>query len=170
MSEQLTARVDVDLAEGPVLSRRSPIRWVMLVVGLAIALALPWFVYPPVAMDVAAWGLFAAFYLVTAAALLPAADSFKSARPFCRALAARVPSGEPVATYRFWQWRAEYTFYGDRAFASLQTPEQLRDWRGRWVLVEDWALPEARSVLGDAPTALTGRVGRGTIVLLGPLH
>ena len=31
----------------------------MLVVGLAIALALPWFVYPPVAMDVAAWGLFA---------------------------------------------------------------------------------------------------------------
>src|SRR5215207_6309245 len=59
MSEQMTARVDVDLAEGPVLSRRSPVRWVMLVVGLAIALALPWFVYPPVAMDVAAWGLFA---------------------------------------------------------------------------------------------------------------
>ncbi len=118
----------------------------------------------------AAWGAFAAFYLVTAAALLPAADAFKSARPFCRALAARVPSGEPVATYRFWQWRAEYTFYGERAFASLQTPEQLRDWRGRWVLVEDWALPEARTVLGDAPAALTGRVGRGTIVLLGPLH
>ena len=59
MSEQMTARVDVDLAEGPVLSRRSPLRWIMLVVGLAIALALPWFVYPPVAMDVAAWGLFA---------------------------------------------------------------------------------------------------------------
>ena len=59
MSEQLTARVDVDLAEGPVLSRRSPVRWVMLVVGLAIALALPWFVYPPVAIDVAALGLFA---------------------------------------------------------------------------------------------------------------
>jgi len=37
MSEQMTARVDVDLAEGPVLSRRSPVRWVMLVVGLAIA-------------------------------------------------------------------------------------------------------------------------------------
>ena len=59
MSEQLTARVDVDLAEGPVLSRRSPLRWVMLVVGLAIAVGLPWFVYPPVAMDIAAWGLFA---------------------------------------------------------------------------------------------------------------
>ena len=59
MSEQLTARVDVDLAEGPVLSRRSPVRWVMFVLGWVIALALPWFVYPPVAMDIAAWGLFA---------------------------------------------------------------------------------------------------------------
>lgn len=59
MSEQLTAKVDVDLSEGPVLSRRSPLRWVLLAVGLVIALALPWFVYPPVAMDVAAWALFA---------------------------------------------------------------------------------------------------------------
>lgn len=59
MSEQLTAKVDVDLSEGPVLSRRSPLRWVLLAVGLVIALALPWFIYPPVAMDVAAWALFA---------------------------------------------------------------------------------------------------------------
>ena len=59
MSEQLTAKVDVDLSEGPVLSRRSPLRWVLLAGGLVIALALPWFIYPPVAMDVAAWALFA---------------------------------------------------------------------------------------------------------------
>jgi branched-chain amino acid transport system permease protein len=59
VSDQMTARVDVDLAEGPVLSRRSPVRWVMFVLGWVIALALPWFVYPPVAMDIAAWGLFA---------------------------------------------------------------------------------------------------------------
>nr|WP_260174096.1 branched-chain amino acid ABC transporter permease [Nocardioides albus] len=31
----------------------------MLAVGLTVALALPWFVYPPVAMDIAAWALFA---------------------------------------------------------------------------------------------------------------
>jgi len=59
VSDQMTARVDVDLAEGPVLSRRSPLRWVLFVLGWVIALALPWFVYPPVAMDIAAWGLFA---------------------------------------------------------------------------------------------------------------
>ena len=34
-------------------------RWTLLAVGLVVALALPWFVYPPVAMDIAAWALFA---------------------------------------------------------------------------------------------------------------
>lgn len=34
-------------------------RWALLAVGLVAALALPWFVYPPVAMDIAAWALFA---------------------------------------------------------------------------------------------------------------
>ena len=59
MSDQMTARVDVDLSAGPVISRRSPLRWVLFVLGWVVALALPWFVYPPVAMDIAAWGLFA---------------------------------------------------------------------------------------------------------------
>jgi branched-chain amino acid transport system permease protein len=31
----------------------------MLAIGLVITLALPWFIYPPVAMDIAAWALFA---------------------------------------------------------------------------------------------------------------
>jgi len=34
-------------------------RWALLGVGLVVALALPWFVYPPVAMDIAAMALFA---------------------------------------------------------------------------------------------------------------
>ncbi|MBF9132594.1 branched-chain amino acid ABC transporter permease [Plantactinospora sp. S1510] len=34
-------------------------RWVLLAVGLVAALALPWFVYPPVAMDIVAMALFA---------------------------------------------------------------------------------------------------------------
>jgi len=38
---------------------RSWQRWTLLAVGLVSALALPWFVYPPVAMDIAAWALFA---------------------------------------------------------------------------------------------------------------
>jgi len=37
----------------------SLLRWVMLLVGLVAALVLPWLIYPPVAMDIAAWALFA---------------------------------------------------------------------------------------------------------------
>jgi hypothetical protein len=119
-----------------------------------------------------AWGLFAAFYpRRPGGALLPAADSSSPARPFCRALGGARP-------LRRSRWRPTASGNGARSTPSTAiAPSQACRRRsssgtgeGRWVLVEDWALPEARSVLGDAPTALTGRVGRGTIVLLGPLH
>jgi len=43
------------LAEG-----RSPVaRLSLLVIGLVVAFGLPWYIYPPVALDVAAWALFA---------------------------------------------------------------------------------------------------------------
>jgi branched-chain amino acid transport system permease protein len=39
---------------------RSPLaRLAMLVVGLVVAFGLPWWIYPPVALDVTAWALFA---------------------------------------------------------------------------------------------------------------
>ena len=38
---------------------RSSRHWLLVGLGLVFALALPWFVYPPVAMDIAAWALFA---------------------------------------------------------------------------------------------------------------
>jgi branched-chain amino acid transport system permease protein len=38
---------------------RSRRGWLLVVLGLVLALALPWFVYPPVAMDIACWALFA---------------------------------------------------------------------------------------------------------------
>jgi len=42
------------------LERTSPwVRYGLLLVGLAAARALPWYVYPPVAMDIACWALFA---------------------------------------------------------------------------------------------------------------
>ena len=47
--QQLTARTDVDLAKPSILSRRSPWRYVMLLVGLAILVLLPYQIYPPVA-------------------------------------------------------------------------------------------------------------------------
>jgi len=39
---------------------RRPLRYLLLAAGLLLALALPWLIYPPVAMDIACWALFAA--------------------------------------------------------------------------------------------------------------
>jgi branched-chain amino acid transport system permease protein len=46
-------------ASQPSGRRRNTLRWVMLAAGLVAALGLPWVIYPPVAMDIAAWALFA---------------------------------------------------------------------------------------------------------------
>lgn len=60
MSQQLVSKVDVELPSEPSLTARRPVlRWVGLAVGLVVVLALPWYIYPPVAMDIAAWALFA---------------------------------------------------------------------------------------------------------------
>jgi len=39
---------------------RRSLRYPLLAAGLLLALALPWLIYPPVAMDIACWALFAA--------------------------------------------------------------------------------------------------------------
>jgi branched-chain amino acid transport system permease protein len=41
------------------VSGRPRQRLVLLAIGLAVALTLPWVIYPPVALDIAAWALFA---------------------------------------------------------------------------------------------------------------
>lgn len=56
-AQRETAQLQVD--EEPVLRLRNPLTWVLIAVGAAVLLALPWYVYPPVAMDILAWGLFA---------------------------------------------------------------------------------------------------------------
>ena len=43
----------------PVDRHQSSLRWPLLAIGLVATLALPWLIYPPVAMDIAAWALFA---------------------------------------------------------------------------------------------------------------
>jgi branched-chain amino acid transport system permease protein len=42
-----------------IVSRLFAARPVLLVVGLVVAFGLPWWIYPPVALDIAAWALFA---------------------------------------------------------------------------------------------------------------
>jgi branched-chain amino acid transport system permease protein len=47
------------LAAGRLGTAPAALRWLLLSAGLLVALGLPWFVYPPVAMDIASWALFA---------------------------------------------------------------------------------------------------------------
>ncbi|EWT02243.1 branched-chain amino acid ABC transporter permease [Intrasporangium oryzae NRRL B-24470] len=55
----MTASVDVDLSQPSILSRRSPWRPLLLLGGLVVLVMLPYWIYPPVAMDILCWGLFA---------------------------------------------------------------------------------------------------------------
>ncbi|WP_137120430.1 branched-chain amino acid ABC transporter permease [Segeticoccus rhizosphaerae] len=59
MTEQSAPTAQLEQTAEVAPARRSTVRWVLLAIGLVAAIALPWFVYPPVAMDIAAWALFA---------------------------------------------------------------------------------------------------------------
>jgi branched-chain amino acid transport system permease protein len=62
MTTQTTSVIpdtSVEEAHAALVEGRSWQRWGLLAVGLAAALSLPWFIYPPVAMDIAAMALFA---------------------------------------------------------------------------------------------------------------
>lgn len=61
MSAQLTETTRVETAASATPDRKlNPLaRAGLLVLALLVLLALPWLIYPPAAMDIAAWGLFA---------------------------------------------------------------------------------------------------------------
>ena len=59
MTTSVIPESSVEEAHAALAGGRPWQRWVLLAVGLFVALALPWMIYPPVAMDIAAWALFA---------------------------------------------------------------------------------------------------------------
>ena len=59
MTRSVVTEAPVTGVDAPAPGRSSRLRWVLLAVGLVAALALPWLVYPPVAMDIVAMALFA---------------------------------------------------------------------------------------------------------------
>lgn len=61
MSAQLTETTHVQTAASSAPERKvNPfLRAGLLLLALLVVLALPWYIYPPVAMDIMAWGLFA---------------------------------------------------------------------------------------------------------------
>lgn len=108
----------------------------------------------------------AAFYVVASVAVIPALDVVKSARPLCSEIEAMLRPGDRIASFNFWNWRAEYRYYLGRPIENLPGDAPLREaWGGpeRLVLlVEAEQLARARTVIGERPAALQRGVGSAT--------
>ncbi|MBZ5637493.1 MAG: glycosyltransferase family 39 protein [Acidobacteriia bacterium] len=107
--------------------------------------------------------------ILAAVSLFPAANRFKSARPFCEQVIARVSPEEPLASYRFWAWRASYAFYTHRAIPNLESAKDLASFlaagRRSFVIVEEAEVTEARSVLGGREPLVRAEIGGTTAYL-----
>ncbi len=115
------------------------------------------------AAPLALLALVVATYLAAAVAVLPAVDRFKSARPFCERVREIVPAEAELVSYRFWSWRASYSFYLGRTIRNLESREDLvRLAAGPdrlFVLVEDERAREARETLGGPEPLARAPVG-----------
>jgi 4-amino-4-deoxy-L-arabinose transferase-like glycosyltransferase len=122
-----------------------------------------------VAAPAALLSLLIVLYLVASIWVLPAANAYKSARPFCERVGSVVPPGSPLASFRFWDWRASYPFYLRRPIPNLQSPEELREYWERdeqvFVIVHRARLEEARTVVGEAAPWVRAEVGSRTVYL-----
>jgi hypothetical protein len=108
-------------------------------------------------------------YLLAAVWVLPAANAYKSARPFCFKLQALVGEDAPLRSYGFWSWRASYSYYTDRSIENIDSPGGLRRFWSRnervFLLVERGRLEEVRKLLDDATLLISDRVGSNEIYL-----
>lgn len=108
-------------------------------------------------------------YLLASVVILPSIDAYKSARPFCERVGALVGGDRQLASFRFWDWRASYTFYAHRPIRNLASLESLRDyWQDSgqvFLIVEDSKLGEARAVLGDREPLARRAIGDETAYL-----
>ncbi|MEO1367797.1 MAG: hypothetical protein AAFX50_11525, partial [Acidobacteriota bacterium] len=104
------------------------------------------------------------FYVIASAWVLPAVNPVKSARAFAGEIDRRVTArGMPIASYRFWDWRAGYAYYADREIPNLDRPPELmafwRDHDQAYVLVEGAHVDELESLLPSAELAHRARIG-----------
>jgi 4-amino-4-deoxy-L-arabinose transferase-like glycosyltransferase len=137
--------------------------WLLIAGGMTI---LAGFVVPRRARIVAPAALLALVLsaeLLAAVSLFPAANRYKSARPFCEEVRAKVAPDDPIASFRFWTWRASYAYYTGRAVPNLESAEELASYlagaRASYVIVEDRELPEARKLLRGREPLVRATIG-----------
>ena len=116
-----------------------------------------------VAVPAALATAFGLVFLVASMTVLPALDAAKSARPFCAEIERRAGAGDEIASFDFWNWRAEYAYYLGRPLTRISGAEALEEaWRGPkrlFVVVEEDRLAAAREAIGAIEPAYARRTG-----------
>lgn len=110
----------------------------------------------------------AAVYLIVVIQVLPAMDTYKSARAFCRRVVAAVGEA-PLAMYP--DYRPTYVYYSERFIPVLKTPADLRRHlagdRRAFCLIEDRVLAAERRGLEAEPEIVDRqRVGHREMLLV----
>lgn len=142
---------------------------VLLFGGIALLVALPLQFRRPATLPAALLAFIVAFYLVIGGSVLPAVNVYKSARTFCYEVKARMEPGQPVSTYRTWQWRASYTYYMEQALPRIDSDDELREYWNRpervFLIVEEPRIEEFRQVLNGAKPLVARGVGSREVYL-----
>jgi 4-amino-4-deoxy-L-arabinose transferase-like glycosyltransferase len=138
---------------GPAVGRSARAAVVVLCAGGLLALAGAFVARRRPAVAAASlWVAVAAVYLGVSATALPAANAFKSHRPFCESIRSHVEPEQPLRGFHEWRWRAGYSYYTGRVIPNLETVDQLREYWTRpervFLVVEQGRLDEARAVIG----------------------
>jgi hypothetical protein len=123
----------------------------------------------PMAAPAACAATVVSVYLLAAVWALPAANAYKSARPFCTNLRAIVGDDDPLRSYGFWRWRASYVYYADRRIENIDSADELSAYwdsgQQVFLLVERGKLDEVRGLLGEAHPVIGQRIGSNEVYL-----
>ncbi len=142
---------------------------VLFLGGLALLASLPLQARLRGAVPTALVALIVSFYLVMGGSVLPAVNVYKSARPFCNEVKARVAPDQPVRTYRPWRWRASYTYYMGQALRRVVSIDELREYWDSpeqvFLIVERPRLKEARQVLEGSEPLVARLIGSKEVFL-----
>ncbi len=109
-------------------------------------------------------------YLIAASWTLPAVNPWKSARGLADDVTSTLATtGGELVSYRFWKWRAGYSFYAQRSIRNLQTQPDLEAFWGlsgpALILVEEPHREEFERLLPTAEVLFRRNVGHRTVTV-----
>ncbi len=139
----------------------------LAIVGLAILVGVALSRRRPALAPGALFVSMVAMYLLAAVLLLPSLNPHKSARVFAVEMNRHLEAtGSPVVSYKFWNWRSGYAYYGERTIPNIKEAPGLEQyWRENdpaSLIVENREFDEVESLLEDAVLVYERKIGSRT--------